>query len=639
LAGFVHRGRQGVDIVRSMWPRLTSARARIGAVAAVTLVLIGALVWTGGGRVSAGVPAEQGVKRVVLVGVPHMSPSDMGSGTMPTLDRLSSEGASAATNVRTLSVRPSSSEAYATLGAGVRVRADRRDAAEAYPAGTPYEDGTAADVAARRVGETPDGEIVVPRATAMVRGAGGYLSSRPGALGQALTDDGLRTAVVNNADSLAQDGSRVVYRPAAAAVVDSDGGVGTGTVAPSSLLVADRFEPYGLRADVDAYVEATMGALGEAELVVADLGDMNRAAWQAPHATPSVNEATRTRALRRVDQYLDQLVRQIDENTLVLVVGVRPRTGAWELTPTVAYGAGVVRGSLYSPSTKREGLVTLTDIAPTVLDALDVPLPKGMVGSAFRYRAEPFDQLGSQRLNDLAASRERVYKPMALTFVVLQALAYLVIVVLLSQGAAARGTAASGGGSGGSGGSGNSGGGRWSWRRVDVRQAVRLVVLTFAAWPLATFLERAVPGIEDIGPGARQGLLWLLAAGVAVAASRARKHPLAPLSWITGTTLLLLVVDVASGAQLQMASVLGYSPHTAARYIGFGNTAFAVLAACAVVLVAAHVSYAPRKSEAVVTAAGVLAIVLVADIWPTLGADVGCSFYRHFECQLMTHPF
>jgi hypothetical protein len=150
-----------------------------------------------------------------------------------------------------------------------------------------------------------------------------------------------------------------------------------------------------------------------------------------------------------------------------------------------------------------------------------------------------------------------------------------------------------------------------------------LVVLTFAAWPLATFLERAVPGIEDVGPGVRQALLWLLAAGVGVVASRARKHPLAPLSWITGTTLVLLVVDVASGAQLQMASVLGYSPHTAARYIGFGNTAFAVLAACAVVLVAAHVSYAPRKAEAVVTGGGVLAVVLVADIWPTLGADVG----------------
>jgi hypothetical protein len=295
VAGFVHRGRQGADIVRSMWPRLTSVRARIEAVVLLTLLLLGTLVWTGGGRVSAGIPAEQGVDRVVLVGVPHMALSDLGSGTMPTLDRLSVERASAATNVRTLSIRPSSSEAYATLGAGVRVAADRLNAGAAYPADAPYEGGQAASVAARRSGVLPTGDIVVPRATAMVRGAGGYVSSRPGALGQALADAGLLTAVVNNADSVSDDGSPVVYRPAAAAVVDAAGSVGAGTVTPSSLLVADPSEPYGLRANVGGYVSATVAALdNDASLVVADLGDMNRTAWQAPRATPPVNEAART---------------------------------------------------------------------------------------------------------------------------------------------------------------------------------------------------------------------------------------------------------------------------------------------------------------------------------------------------------
>ena len=44
----------------------------------------------------------------------------------------------------------------------------------------------------------------------------------------------------------------------------------------------------------------------------------------------------------------------------------------------------------------------------------------------------------------------------------------------------------------------------------------------------------------------------------------------------------LFLVDVATGARLQMSSVLGYSPHTAGRYTGIGNTAFAVLAATAI---------------------------------------------------------
>jgi hypothetical protein len=216
-----------------------------------------------------------------------------------------------------------------------------------------------------------------------------------------------------------------------------------------------------------------------------------------------------------------------------------------------------------------------------------------MIGSPLRYRSEPFDMASAQRLNDLAGSREAVYYPMALTFICAQVLAYLFAVVVLSQRGGRRAGA-----------------------------TLRLLVLTFAAWPLATFVERGIPGIERVG-AVRQLLVWVIAGTVAAAASRARRHALAPLSAIAGATTLLLVVDVASGANLQMASVLGYSPHTAARYEGFGNTAFAVLAACAVVLAAVHVTYAPRRREAVVTAGAVLSIVVLADVWPTLGADVG----------------
>jgi hypothetical protein len=306
-----------------------------------------------------------------------------------------------------------------------------------------------------------------------------------------------------------------------------------------------------------------------------------------------VAEADRSRALSRVDSYLAGLVPSLDPGTLLLVVGVRPRGSDWDLTPTVAYGAGVVPGSLHSPSTERDGLVTLTDIAPTVLAALGVDRPAGMIGSPLRYRTEPFDMASAQRLNDLAGSREAVYYPMALTFICVQVLAYVFAAVVLSQ----RGG-----------------------RRAG--ETLRLLVLTFAAWPLATFVERGVPGIERVG-AARQLLVWVIAGAVALAASRARRHALAPLSAIAGATALLLVVDVATGANLQMASILGYSPHTAARYEGFGNPAFAVLAACAVVFAAIHVAYAPRRREAVVTAGAVLTIVLLADVWPTLGADVG----------------
>ena len=113
----------------------------------------------------------------------------------------------------------------------------------------------------------------------------------------------------------------------------------------------------------------------------------------------------------------------------------------------------------------------------------------------------------------------------------------------------------------------------------------RLLVLTFASWPLATYLLRIVPSVYELGGGAHI-VLWVVAAAIAVAASRFRGRPLAPLAIICGLTVLLLLLDLAVGAPLQMSSLLGYSPHTAARFTGFGNTTFAVFGACAVVAAA-----------------------------------------------------
>ena len=395
LQGFAHRGRQGADVLEALWPRVTSSRARIVGVVLIALVVCGGLVWTGASRVPASVPSRTGAERVVLVGVPHMGLDDVGTGAMPTLDGLVHPGCGRG-HQRAHVVRPAvERRGLRDAWAGTWVRDGHAGlgtaSAQALPTSAPYEGGTAGSVLSRRAGWATRGEIVVPATPVVVRSAGEHLSSAPGALGDALTGAGRSTAVVNNADK------RDRRRRAGPLSARGDGrhrrlgAVGTGEVEPDELLVADLAEPYGLRADVAGYLSATADALKRADLVVVDLGDMNRAAWHARVASPEVAEGDRRRALGRVDEYLAGLVPQLDRNTLLLVVGVRPPGGEWDLTPTIAYGAGVVRGSLHSPSTKREGLVTLTDIAPTVLEALGVDRPAGMIGNPLRYRSEPFD--------------------------------------------------------------------------------------------------------------------------------------------------------------------------------------------------------------------------------------------------------
>ncbi|MGI8809275.1 MAG: hypothetical protein ACR2KK_15845, partial [Acidimicrobiales bacterium] len=154
------------------------------------------------------------------------------------------------------------------------------------------------------------------------------------------------------------------------------------------------------------------------------------------------------------------------------------------------------------------------------------------------------------------------------------------------------------------------------------RSWLRLAALAVAAFPRATLLLRAlqsVPGMD----GAGLPVLVAVDAAVVALAARAVRRPLSPLAWILGATVALLVADLATGARLQLAGIMGYAPQTASRYFGIGNTAFGVLAGATLLLAVAHVAHAPRRREALVAAAALMGLVVFLDGAPFLGADVG----------------
>jgi hypothetical protein len=577
-AGFAHRGRQGADAARALWPRLTTARARVALVLAALVVAMAAASWSAGRAVPASVAPTDGAAKVLLVGVPGLGWGDVGTGAMPHLDALVAGGAVAAMNVRTRSARPSVGEGYATLGAGSRVKA-----------------GDGADDAV--VG---GGHILVPAAGDLRAGAGPHLATRPGALGDALHAAGRRTAVVGNADLApglagpAPAGHPNLARPAAVALMDGEGLVDAGTIAPEELLVTQDRAPYRHTADIAAVEARTRDALGQADVVLVDPGDLDRsAALTGIEAASFYVARTRAVALAGVDDLLGRLSTALPPRTLLLVVSVTPPGDEWRLTPVVASGAGVVHGYLHSPSTRRLGLVTLTDLAPTVLAALGAPVPDALPGRALRFAPASPDPARLARLDRDAAWRERVWLPVTVVFITAQVLLWFVT---------AAGVA-----------------GLTPWLR---RRWLRAAAVSVAAFPVAALVLRALPFVPRMGNGG-VGVLVGLDLAVAAMALRARRHPLAPLAWILGATVALLLVDVATGARLQLAGLLGYSPQSASRFFGIGNTAFGVLAAAAALAAALHVERAPRAREALVGAAALLGLVAFVDGAPWLGADVG----------------
>ena len=617
-AGFAHRAAQGVDVMRVLWNRVPRPGQRIAAIVLLSAVVAVAALWTGTRAQPIGKPARRGASKVVIFGIPYLSWSDVGAGKLPALDGLVARGATAALNVRTVSDHPSSAEGWASLGAGMRTRAGAGDAVA-----VPAPDGSSGDGPPGN-GPAGDGRPVAPGVQALlVPGARGLVASSrrahrpslPGSLGQALESAGRSVAVLGNAGTgEGVPGRPPDFEPAVLGAMDHAGRL-SGDVGPD-LVTPDTRMAFGRRVNAPALLAALDGALAQHDVIVVDPGDLERAAAFAQVAAPKAASDARALALATTDALLAQVVERLPRSALLLAVPVVPPASTWHTEPVVAAGAGVIPGGLFSPATGRAHLVTLDDVAPTALAALGVPRPAGMSGQALRYQPGAPPLAAARRLDRQAVWRERIYFRTAVGYIVLQCLVYLVAAVAHRRGVGGRGLGA----------------------------ALRWAVLAVAAWPLATYGLRALPGAVDLGLVAIP-VLAALALALAAVASRVGRAGAGPLMWLMAATIAVIGVDLATGARLQTASVLGYSLHTASRYRGIGNTAFAALAAATVILGAIHVERtdgAPARRggtrrgrvpalpggarSALAGVACLFAVVVVLVGAPPLGAKIGGTF-------------
>lgn len=597
LSGLFHRARQGVDILRAAWPRLTSSRQRMLGIAGVFVLLVGTALFLSTRAEPSSTALGETSGKVVVLAMNPLGFSDLDREETPNLRRAVDEGALAAMSVRTAGRRPTLAEGYTSLGAGYRLRA-LPDASEAYMADEDIGDATAAEVLESRTGVAVDGEVAVVGAPAtMDLNDDSTIDSGPGALGDALADADRVGAVVGNGDRPAVgETEAVVNRPAALAVMDGEASVPTGTIDPDELLERDPLAPYGVRADADATVAAVEDATRSADVVFVDPGDLDRADQFRGVASQDAQNAARDAALRSTDDILGRLLDWAPDDTTIMVVSVASPGRTFRLTPLVVVGPGVPEGYVVSPSTKRVGLVALTDVAPTILDMLGEDVPATMPGRPVRYQAGEVDRSMLAELDDGTLLRERTYYSLAVWYIVFQAVTCLLAAFIISR----RGA-----------------------RKPRGTPVLRGMVLAAAALPLATFLFLLVPGWSGVDPPVAYLITIAITVAVSLLASRARRTPLSPLTWILGATLAVIAIDAATGTWLHVNSWLGYSLHSAGRFYGIPNTTFAVLAACGILLACIHVRYSPRPTEALFTATLLLAGLVIVDGAPGMGGDVG----------------
>jgi hypothetical protein len=281
-------------------------------------------------------------------------------------------------------------------------------------------------------------------------------------------------------------------------------------------------------------------------------------------------------------------VRRSGGADLVIAIA-RPRGESDAPLPIGVSGRGF-DGNLTSDSTRTDGYVLSTDVAPTILDRLGTEVPAEMSGQPIR----------SEGAIDVAAiesleARMGVISSRRGPVIGLNILAWLLVAVaaaLVGGGGAARTTA-------------------------------RLLGLSVVYLPLLLLLGAALEPSEPA-----EALLVGVGAPLMGALTLAVLGGFRALALASASVVLAYAIDVVAGSPLTSLSLLGPNPGLGVRFYGIGNELEAVLAVLVVAGTGASLTaFAPQASAKGSALVFVFAGLLAAFVFAAgrFGADVGAA--------------
>lgn len=261
-----------------------------------------------------------------------------------------------------------------------------------------------------------------------------------------------------------------------------------------------------------------------------------------------------------------------DEVTPLFLVRGRPR----DLTGT----AGPLHG-LTSDTTRRDGMVSNVDVAPTILDFLGVPIPEEMDGSPIRIEGGAPIELHERYLDV-----RRMSFPLQIFTLgfALGALLFGALTAVLGRPRLIAGAFRP-----------------WGLAAMTVPVAL----LTVSVLPTISYAT-AIPTVALTTAIVVAGALWWGRGSPATA----------PVAIAAAVSLGILAVDAAQGWPAMQMPVIGGSAFAGARFFGIGN-AYAGVLLGTTVLLAAWLS--PRAGVAVLVAAALFAGL------PWAGSNLGAA--------------
>jgi hypothetical protein len=535
-------------------------------------------------------------KKVFILSIPGLSFQEINPQVLenyPQLRRLSEQGWIGSLNTRT--PFKGIEDSYLTLGAGAF--ASSYETYYGMHRNETKAGERAEDLYERFAGELlPKSEIMIPEISAIhqMNKESDY-HAKPGLLGDILKQAGISAGVLGNRDrgitAQGETGRQVEKRSAPLMLMDGQGLVEHGVIDQSTLL-KDMDRPFGVRTHYAALLNQ-LEEYPKRTVAIIELGDLDRLYEEKALYADKPFQTLKIAILGEMDRFIGAVVELMESEDTLMIFSPQVHMDALNdkslLSPFIMYQVNQDRGVVSSDTTRRLGVISILDIAPSIISSYSLLIPSEMVGTPIGQHPFPGNLEWLQTELKEIEQTYRLRPQLLYTFVIYQMIILLLGLLFAFQNRY-----------------------KFQWMTVPLYSILIAPLLMLRLDWLYSLSNLHIILIFFFLIIVVSILLNFLPTFVA-------------LGILSSFMVFVILADGFFGAEWMKRSVLGYDPMVGARYYGIGNEYMGILIGTAVLLISIGMHYYRSKYPGLMLIASVSLFILIIIYLasPSLGTNAG----------------
>lgn len=421
----------------------------------------------------------------------------------------------------------------------------------------------------------------------------GQYGSVLGSLGQTLSENKLKVALLGNSDTI-ENGDLVKNRNLGLVSMDEFGRIDGGNI--DNINMENPSMPFGIQTDYKKLIDETKKYYKGSNALFIELGDTYRLDLYKSYLNEKTYKSMKSNIYKNIDKYLKEVFEMVGEKDTVYITSGFPSNLDYKnkkrLSPIIKF-KGNEKGILTSATTRRDGIVANLDIGVDILNEFGLT-NENMVGKSYNLinKTDNIDYLLDEYEKIVSISSIRSTIINGFVGVVSASWVIAMILVFLKDKIHHKDKI-------------------FNFLKEFIKLGF-ILPISFLIAPIFNFKSQL--GIS-IGIILTTLILYLIG-------KKVFKDDIKHMAFFALITIVVISIDAVFGTYLMKNSIMSYDAIIGARYYGMGNEYQGIAIGSAIFGLAVLLDY--KKIPKWIVAALCL-IILITTASPIMGANVGAA--------------